>query len=86
MKRRLWTIALLVVLILAGSLAGEAPERPAGTETSGATIYVNTPQDELYADGVIQISKLKAIGRLGGGIGNDMYCRISDSFVMVRPT
>jgi len=43
-------------------------------------------QDELYADGAIQMSKLKAVGRLGGGIGSDMYCRTSDSFGMGRPT
>ncbi len=37
--------------------------------------------DELYVDGEIQISKLKAIGRLGG----DFYCRTTDMFEMKRP-
>lgn len=41
-------------------------------------------RDELYANGQIQMSKLKAIGRLGGG--GDLYCRTSDSFEMTRPT
>lgn len=41
-------------------------------------------RDELYANGEIQMSKLKAIGRLGGG--GDLYCRTSDSFEMTRPT
>ena len=43
-------------------------------------------KDELCVDGEIQMPELKAIGRLGGGIGSDMYCRTSDSFVMGRPT
>lgn len=43
-------------------------------------------KDELYVNGAIDMSKLKAIGRLGGGIGSDMYCRTSNSFVMRRPT
>ncbi len=43
-------------------------------------------RDELCVDGEIQTSQLEAIGRLGGGIGTDMYCRTSDGFVMGRPT
>ena len=41
-------------------------------------IHIN---DELYADGKIQMFKLKAIARLGG----DFYCRTTDSFAMKRP-
>ena len=39
-------------------------------------------RDELYANGEVQVSKLKAIGRLGG----NMYCRIQDMFEMKRLT
>ncbi len=42
-------------------------------------------KDELCANEEIQMSKLKAIGRLGGR-GADLYCRTSDSFEMSRPT
>jgi flavin reductase (DIM6/NTAB) family NADH-FMN oxidoreductase RutF len=38
-------------------------------------------KDELYLNGEIQMSKLKAIGRLGG----DSYCRTVDMFDMRRP-
>jgi flavin reductase (DIM6/NTAB) family NADH-FMN oxidoreductase RutF len=38
-------------------------------------------KDDLISDGVIQMSRLKAIGRLGG---ND-YCRTQDAFEMKRP-
>ena len=41
--------------------------------------------DSVYANEEIQMSELKAIGRLGGR-GGDMYCRTTDSFVMKRPT
>ena len=37
--------------------------------------------NELYVDGEIQVSKLKAVGRLGG----DFYCRTTDMFEMKRP-
>ena len=37
--------------------------------------------DDLYVDGEIQMSKLKAIGRLGG----DFCCRTTDMFEMKRP-
>jgi len=40
-------------------------------------------KDELYIDGQIEMSKLRAIGRLGGG--RDLYCRTNDSFEMKRP-
>ena len=43
-------------------------------------------KDELYVNEAIDMTKLKAIGRLGGGVGSDMYCRISDSFERGRPT
>lgn len=38
-------------------------------------------KDELYANGELQISDLKVVGRLGG----DLYCRITDIFEMKRP-
>lgn len=38
-------------------------------------------KDELYADGEILSSQLKAIARLGG----DFYCRTTDIFEMKRP-
>ncbi len=41
-------------------------------------------RDELYIDGDIDMSRLKAVGRLGGG--GDLYCRTRDTFVMKRPT
>ena len=62
---------------------GEAPRMSSFIIGEVLRIHV---KDELYVDGAIQMSKLKAIGRLGGGIGSDMYCRTSDSFVMGRPT
>ena len=42
-------------------------------------------KDSVYTDGDIQLSELKAIGRLGGR-GGDIYCRTGDSFIMKRPT
>jgi len=38
-------------------------------------------RDEVYADGEVQMSKLKVIARLGG----DLYCRTRDIFEMKRP-
>jgi flavin reductase (DIM6/NTAB) family NADH-FMN oxidoreductase RutF len=38
-------------------------------------------KDDLYVNGEVQASKLKAIGRLGG----DSYCRTTDIFEMKRP-
>ena len=46
----------------------------------GEVILVHV-KDELYVNGEIQMSKLKAIGRLGG----DSYCRTTDIFEMLRP-
>jgi hypothetical protein len=37
-------------------------------------------RDELWAGDHIEVSKLKAIGRLGG----DFYCRTTDMFAMKR--
>ncbi|MFC2038935.1 flavin reductase family protein, partial [Chloroflexota bacterium] len=41
-------------------------------------------KDEVFYDDEIQMSELKAVGRLGGR-GADQYCRISDSFEIKRP-
>ncbi len=41
-------------------------------------------KDELYANGEIQKSKIKAIAHFGGG-GN-LYCRTTDTFEVKRPT
>jgi flavin reductase (DIM6/NTAB) family NADH-FMN oxidoreductase RutF len=38
-------------------------------------------KDELWVDGEIQSSRLRAIGRMGG----DLYCRTTDVFEMKRP-
>lgn len=38
-------------------------------------------QDEYWANGAIESSKLKTIGRLGG----ELYCRTTDIFEMKRP-
>ena len=38
-------------------------------------------QDDLLADGVIKVDRVKAIGRLG----EDFYCRTQDIFEMKRP-
>ena len=38
-------------------------------------------KDELYADGAIQVSKLRATGRLAA----ELYCRTTDIFEMKRP-
>ncbi len=46
----------------------------------GEVIQVHV-KDELWVDGEIQSSKLKAIGRMGG----DLYCRTEDVFEMKRP-
>jgi len=39
-------------------------------------------QDELYVNGEIQVSALKALGRLCG----DLYCRTTDIIEMERPS
>jgi flavin reductase (DIM6/NTAB) family NADH-FMN oxidoreductase RutF len=46
----------------------------------GEVIQVQV-KDEFWADGEIQSSRLKAIGRMGG----DLYCRTTDLFEMKRP-
>jgi flavin reductase (DIM6/NTAB) family NADH-FMN oxidoreductase RutF len=46
----------------------------------GEVIQVHV-KDELWVNGEIQSSRLKAIGRMGG----DLYCRTSDVFEMKRP-
>jgi flavin reductase (DIM6/NTAB) family NADH-FMN oxidoreductase RutF len=45
----------------------------------GEVIQVQV-KDEFWADGEIQSSRLKAIGRMGG----DLYCRTTDLFEMKR--
>jgi len=59
---------------------GEAPRT--NSFIIGEVLRVHV-KDELYANEEIQMSQLKAIGRLGGG--GDLYCRTSDSFEMKRP-
>lgn len=44
-------------------------------------IVIAHVRDALFREGTINISQLKAIGRLGGGF----YCRIRDVFEMKRP-
>ena len=46
----------------------------------GEVIRVHV-KDEFWADGEIQSSRLKMIGRMGG----DLYCRTTDIFEMKRP-
>ena len=46
----------------------------------GEVIQVHI-KDEFWAEGEIQSSRLKAIGRMGG----DLYCRTTDLFEMKRP-
>ena len=46
----------------------------------GEVIQVHV-KDELWVDGEIQSSRLRAIGRMGG----DLYCRTTDVFEMKRP-
>jgi len=40
-------------------------------------------KDELWDKGAIDSSRLRTVGRLGGG--TDLYCRITDNFEMKRP-
>jgi len=58
---------------------GEAPRT--NSFIIGEVLRVHV-RDELYINGEIQMSKLKAVGRLGG---EDLYCRIRDSFEIKRP-
>ena len=46
----------------------------------GKVIQIHV-QDEFWANGEIQSSRMKAIGRMGG----DFYCRTRDIFEMKRP-
>ena len=57
---------------------GDAPRRT--SVVIGEVLQVHI-KDELYSGDQIQMSKLKAIGRLGG----ELYCRIADTFEMKRP-
>jgi len=57
---------------------GELPRRT--SVVIGEIVRVHV-KDELYANGELQISDLKVVGRLGG----DLYCRITDIFEMKRP-
>ncbi len=57
---------------------GEAPQ--ATSFIIGAVVRVHV-RDEICVNGVIDISKLRAIGRLGG----DLYCRSTEVFQMKRP-
>ena len=45
---------------------------------AGSLLILFHVKDELYVDGEIQMSKLKAIARLGG----ELYCRTRDIFEM----
>ncbi len=60
---------------------GEAPRTNSFIIGDILRIHV---KDELCTGEGIQMSKFKAIGRLGGGLS--LYCRTSDSFEMSRPT
>jgi flavin reductase (DIM6/NTAB) family NADH-FMN oxidoreductase RutF len=58
---------------------GEPPSMHSFVIGEVVQIYVN---DEYLVNGVIQSSKLKAIGRLG----EDLYCKVIDIFEMKRPS
>ena len=58
---------------------GEIPDK--SSFIIGEVLLVHV-KDEVYVDGQIQMSKLKAIGRLGG---SGLYCRTTDLFTMKRP-
>jgi len=57
---------------------GNAPRR--SSFIIGEVVRVHI-KDELYINDEIQMSELKAIGRMGG----DLYCRTRDIFEMKRP-
>jgi len=57
---------------------GEAPRRVSFIVGEVLQVHV---RDGLYADGMVQMSKLKVLGRLSG----DLYCRIIDTFEMKMP-
>ena len=54
---------------------------PGGSQVALGEVLRVHLKDEYYADGEIQMSRLKAIGRLGG----QFYCRTTDMFEMQRP-
>jgi flavin reductase (DIM6/NTAB) family NADH-FMN oxidoreductase RutF len=58
---------------------GEIPS--SGHIVIGEIVLVHV-RDELWVDNQIDVSRLKAIGRLGG----DLYCRTTDIFEMKRPS
>ena len=57
---------------------GEAPRRTSFIIGEVVRIHI---KDELYANGAIQASELKAIARMGG----ELYCRTRDIFEIKRP-
>ena len=57
---------------------GDAPRY--NTFVIGEVVRIHI-KDDLYVNDKIQISRLKAIGRLGG----EFYCRTTDMFEMKRP-
>jgi len=57
---------------------GDLPRR--GSFIIGEVVQVHI-KDELFKNGEIRMSKLKAIGRMGG----ELYCRTTDIFEMKRP-
>lgn len=59
----------------------EFGEVPMGSHVIFGEIILFHVRDELWCGDQIDISKWKAIGRLGG----DLYCRLKDVFEMKRP-
>jgi len=57
---------------------GEAPRKTSFTIGEVLRVHV---KDGLYVNKEIRISKLRAIGRLG----EDLYCRTTDTFELKRP-
>ncbi len=57
---------------------GEEPRRTSFVIGEVIRVHVD---DDLWANGGIQMTRLRAIGRLGG----DLYCRTTDTFEMKRP-
>ena len=58
----------------------EFGENPTGGHVVMGEVVLAHVRDELWAGDHIEVSKLKAIGRLGG----DFYCRTTDMFAMKR--
>jgi len=59
----------------------EFGEVPTGNHAIIGEVVLVHVKDELWAGDQIDVSKLKAIGRLGG----QLYCRTTDIFEMKRP-